>query len=71
MYKYTWHFFAGVIQNYARKYKISIDRLGFEFEVMKDDLKVVSKHVSVHRTLAWRLMCGPLKVLNTHLGMPL
>uniref|UniRef100_A0A8C4VEP1 Dynein axonemal heavy chain 3 n=1 Tax=Falco tinnunculus TaxID=100819 RepID=A0A8C4VEP1_FALTI len=34
---FTQSFLTGVLQNYARKHAIPIDRIGFEFEVMKQE----------------------------------
>lgn len=34
---------SGVAQNFARKYKIPIDHLGFEFEVMKEEREMSYK----------------------------
>ena len=36
-------FVVGVSQNFARKYKIPIDHLGFEFEVMKEEKRMAEK----------------------------
>ncbi|CAH1783200.1 unnamed protein product [Owenia fusiformis] len=40
---FTPSFMTGVTQNYARRYKIPIDHLGFEFEVMKQENTMTSK----------------------------
>jgi hypothetical protein len=36
-------FYLGVSQNFARKYTIPIDTIGFEFEVIEEDLDTSTK----------------------------
>ncbi|KAL5013226.1 hypothetical protein ScPMuIL_007496 [Solemya velum] len=40
---FTQSFLTGVMQNYARRYKVPIDHLGFEFEVMNKEQHISSK----------------------------
>ena len=40
---FTQSFLTGVSQNYARKYTIPIDTIGFEFQVMKEEKEDLKK----------------------------
>lgn len=46
---FTQSFLTGVLQNYARKYKIPIDYLGFEYQVTDYEKSMASRPVGVLR----------------------
>lgn len=48
---FTQSFLTGVLQNYARKYKIPIDYLGFEYQVTDYEKSMASRPVGVLRWL--------------------
>ena len=43
--KLVFNFFAGTLQNFSRRYRIPIDLLGFEFEIMVSDADMSAKPV--------------------------
>lgn len=54
---FTQSFLSGVLQNFSRKHKISIDLLGFEFEITKYE-----PETEVAENPEWGVYC---RVINT------
>lgn len=56
---FTQSFLSGVLQNFSRKHKISIDLLGFEFEITKYE-----PNMEVTEKLEWGIYCQVKKILK-------